>query len=590
VPLSYAPIVKRRPGNGDQLANLADYASARESFSWEDARHELEGLPGGGINIAHEALDRAVHAGQGARLAVRFLSRDGVALEFTYAELLSAASRFAHVVESLAPERGDRVFSLLGRGPALHIAALGTLKSGRVFCPLFSAFGPEPVQTRLALGDARILVTTPMLYERKVAGIREKLPQLQWVLLTGAGGRVLPPGTLDLDRLLAAASPEFATVATTAEDPALLHFTSGTTGRPKGVLHVHDAVVAQQVTARLALDLRPNDRYWCTADPGWVTGMTYGVLAPLLCGATSIVDVEEFDQDRWYQLLAEERISVWYTAPTAIRMLMKAGPELAQARTYSSLRFLASVGEPLNPEAVLWGQSILGMPFHDNWWQTETGGILVANYASVDIKPGSMGLPMPGVQAGIVQRTDDGGGVVEITTPDTPGELAFRPGWPSMFRGYLDNEEKYRQCFAGGWYLSGDLARCDADGYYWFLGRTDDVIKAAGHLISPFEVESALLTHPAVAQAGVIGVPDEVAGTAVKAFVELKSGLRGDAALQRDLLAHARRRLGAALAPREIAFVDALPRTRSGKIMRRLLRARELGLPEGDLSTLEGGA
>jgi len=289
------------------------------------------------------------------------------------------------------------------------------------------------------------------------------------------------------------------------------------------------------------------------------------------------------------ELLAEERITVWYTAPTAIRMLMKAGTDLVRAHAYPSLRFLASVGEPLNPEAVLWGCEAFSMPFHDNWWQTETGGIMIANYAAVDIKPGSMGLPLPGIEAAIIRRSDDGGGEV-VAEPDVVGELALRRGWPSMFRGYLNNEAKYRSCFIGEWYLSGDLAKRDADGYYWFVGRGDDVIKAAGHLISPFEVESALLTHPAVAQAGVIGVPDPVAGAAVKAFVELKPGVTGDAALRRDLLAHARRRLGAAIAPRDIAFVDSLPRTRSGKIMRRVLRARELGLPEGDLSTLEGGA
>ena len=589
MPQLYAPIVKRPPGPGDRQFNLPDYAAACRQFSWEDARRELAGLPGGALNMAHEALDRQVAAGRGAQLAVRFIGRERPPRDYCYADLLHAANRFANVLVSLGTQRGDRVFSLLGRGPALHAAALGTLKGGRVFCPLFSAFGPEPVQTRLSLGGARVLVTTAALYERKIAPVRERLPELRQVLIADAGGSTLPPGTLDLDQLLAEASTDFTTVATDPEDHALLHFTSGTTGQPKGVLHVHAAVVAQQVTARLALDLRAEERYWCTADPGWVTGMTYGVLAPLLCGASSIVDVEEFDPERWYDVLANEQVSVWYTAPTAIRMLMKAGAGLARAHRYPALRFLASVGEPLNPEAVLWGQEVFGMPFHDNWWQTETGGIMVANYASVDIRPGSMGLPIPGVQAAIMQRTKEGA-AIEVTQPDTPGELAFRSGWPSMFRGYLNNEAKYRQCFANGWYFSGDLAQRDADGYYWFLGRTDDVIKAAGHLISPFEVESALLTHPAVAQAGVIGVPDPVAGAAIKAFVELKSGFTGDATLRRELLAHARRRLGVAIAPRDIAFIDTLPRTRSGKIMRRLLRARELGLPEGDLSTLEGGA
>jgi acetyl-CoA synthetase len=386
-----------------------------------------------------------------------------------------------------------------------------------------------------------------------------------------------------------AASPEYETAATTADDYALLHFTSGTTGLPKGVLHAHAAVKVHLATARWVLDLQDGDVYWCTADPGWVTGISYGVIAPLACGVTMLVDREEFDAPRWYEILDTQRVTVWYTAPTAIRMLMKAGVELARARTYPALRHLASVGEPLNPEAVVWGVEAFGRPFHDNWWQTETGGIMVANYPSMDVRPGSMGRPVPGVEAGIVRPREDGG-VDVVDVPGDVGELALRTGWPSMFRGYLNNEERYRKCFRGGWYLSGDLAKRDADGYFWFVGRADDVIKAAGHLISPFEVESALMAHAAVSQVGVIGVPDPVAGAFVKAFVELKAGHSPTEALRRDLMAHARRTLGVAVAPREIAFAGQLPRTRSGKIMRRLLRARELGLPEGDLSTLEGAA
>ena len=389
------------------------------------------------------------------------------------------------------------------------------------------------------------------------------------------------------------ASDAFSTVATKPEDPALLHFTSGTTGTPKGAIHVHGAVVTHHATGRYALDLHPDDRFWCTADPGWVTGTSYGIIAPLLHGVTSLIDREEFDAERWYTLLEQERITVWYTAPTAIRMLMKSGAELAQKHSFPDLRFVASVGEPLNPEAVWWGKEVLGLPIHDNWWQTETGGIMIANTPAFDIKPGSMGRPLPGIEACIVEHLEAEGEpprVRMIDAPDVEGELALKAGWPSMFRGYLNNEARYKKCFAGGWYLTGDLARCDADGYYWFVGRTDDVIKSAGHLIGPFEVESALMEHPAVAEAGVIGKPDPVVGEVVKAFVSLKHGFAPDEALRLDILGHARKRLGAAVAPKEIAFLPVLPRTRSGKIMRRLLKARELGLPEGDTSTLEGGA
>ncbi len=352
-------------------------------------------------------------------------------------------------------------------------------------------------------------------------------------------------------------------------------------------MHVHEAVVAHQATGRLALDLHDGDVFWCTADPGWVTGTSYGIVAPLACGVTSVVDEAEFDLERWYRILEEERITVWYTAPTAVRMLMKAGTAPARARDLSRLRFVASVGEPLAPEGVRWGVEALGRPIHDNWWQTETGGILIANYAAMPVRPGSMGRPLPGITAGVVGRGADGR-LIEAAEGEE-GELAIRPGWPSMFRGYLGDEERYRACFADGWYLTGDLARRDADGFFWFVGRKDDVIKSAGHLIGPFEVESALLEHPAVAEAAVIGKPDPVALEIVKAFVSLKPGHEPSEALRLELLGFGRSRLGRAVAPKELDFLAVLPRTRSGKIMRRLLKARELGLPEGDLSTLEGG-
>jgi acetyl-CoA synthetase len=351
-------------------------------------------------------------------------------------------------------------------------------------------------------------------------------------------------------------------------------------------MHVHGAVVTHHATAKFALDLHPEDVFWCTADPGWVTGTSYGIVAPLLEGVTSIVDEADFDAERWYRILQEQSVSVWYTAPTALRMLMKAGNELPKQFRFPRLRFVASVGEPLNPEAVWWGQDVLGLPVHDNWWQTETGGIMIANTPAMDIKPGSMGKPLPGVEACLVARNDDGT-VRVMEANDTEGELALRAGWPSMFRGYLNAPERYAKCFAGDLYLTGDLARRDADGYYWFVGRSDDVIKSAGHLIGPFEVESVLMEHPAVAEAGVIGKPDPMVGEMVKAFVSLKKGFAPGEALRLELIGHARKRLGAAVAPKEIEFQPSLPRTRSGKIMRRLLKARELGLPEGDTSTLE---
>jgi acetyl-CoA synthetase len=520
-------------------------------------------------------------------VALRWLGSSGASRDFRYAQLRDLTNRFANVLQRIGIGKGERVFVLAGRIPELYIAALGALKNRSVFCPLFSAFGPEPIRARLALGQASVLLTTESLYHRKVAAFRSSLPFLRHVVLVSdAHQPTRVPGTVDYLDLMETASDRFTIEPTDPEDHALLHFTSGTTGAPKGAIHVHEAVVAHHSTGKLALDLHPDDVFWCTADPGWVTGTSYGIIAPLTHGVTSIIDEGDFDAERWYGILQAQKVNVWYTAPTAIRMLMKAGAELARGYDLTALRFLASVGEPLNPEAVVWGRQALGMPFHDNWWQTETGGIMIANYAAVDIRPGSMGKPLPGIDAAIVQKHDDGSLEV-IDQPGVQGELALRPGWPSMFRGYWNEPERYRKCFAGGHYLTGDLARKDEDGYFWFVGRKDDVIKTSGHLIGPFEVESVLMEHAAVAEAGVIGKPDPMAHEVVKAFVSLKTGHEASEPLRRELLAFARTRLGAAVAPKEIDFLTSLPKNRAGKIMRRLLKARELGLPEGDTSTLE---
>lgn len=580
------PRIRKDPARLRPVPHLLDYDATCASFRWDSARALLDGLPGGeGLNMAHEAVDRHVLHGRGAATALRCIAADGARRELDFAELAAQTSRFANALEGLGVSAGESVFVMMGRVPELYVAVLGALKARCVVTPLFSAFGPEPIATRAQMADARVLVTTPELYQRKVHALRERLPGLRHVVVVGEG-ECAGPGVRRWSELLRAASPEYRIQPTDPASTALLHFTSGTTGRPKGAVHVHEAILAHAVTGRYALDLHDGDVFWCTADPGWVTGTSYGILAPLANGVTSVVVEAEFDAQAWYSVLERERVTVWYTAPTAIRMMMKLGAGAVRGYDLSALRFAASVGEPLNPEAVVWGQEAIGLPFHDNWWQTETGGIMIANYAAVDVKPGSMGKPLPGIAAAIVRRSADGG-VEELHAPLADGELALKAPWPSMMRGYLHEDERYRKCFAGGWYLTGDLARRDEDGYYWFVGRSDDVIKSAGHLIGPFEVESALLEHPAVAEAGVIGKPDPVVGEVVKAFVALKPGFEPGEALRRELLGHARKRLGAAVAPKEIDFRPGLPRTRSGKIMRRLLKARELGLPEGDLSTLE---
>jgi len=583
-----------KPSSGWTVApNLLDYERDRAAFSWDEARTELDGLPAGGLNIAYEAVDRHAAGPLANHLALRWLGKRGEVRDFTYAELSATSNRFANVLRELGVGPGDVVAAVTGRIPELYITVLGTLKNQSVLTPLFSAFGPEPIQHRLQLSSARVLVTTDLLYRRKIAEIRSTLPALQYVLIAGGPGAALPTDTMALAPLLEKASDRFEIAATDPERLALLHFTSGTTGKPKGAMHVHQAVLAHSATGRFALDLHPDDIFWCTADPGWVTGTSYGIISPLVRGVTSIVDESEFDAERWYSIVQDQKVTVWYTAPTAIRTMMKIGLEAIGEYDMRSLRFVASVGEPLNPEGVVWGLKAFGLPIHDNWWQTETGGIMIANFAAMEIRPGSMGRPLPGIEAAILERSpeDDSlvieNGVAKEARQGSEGMLALRPGWPSMFRGYLNEPERYQKCFVGGWYITGDLARRDEDGYFWFMGRGDDMIKSSGHLIGPFEVESALMEHPSVAEAGVIGKPDPIAGQIVKAFVALKPGFEASDALRSELLGFGRQRLGAVVAPKEIDFLASIPKTRSGKIMRRLLKARELGLPEGDLSTLE---
>ena len=574
-------------------AGIGDYDEARRSFSWSAAADGLAGLPAGGLNIAHEAVDRHAFSDRGDHVAIRWLAKTGASTDITYRQLAQATSRFAHALRALNGAAGLRVASLAGRVPELYVAALGTLKAGGVFSPLFAAFGPDPIRQRLDLGRIDVLVTTSALYRRKVLPIRESLSTLRHIILID-GTEDAEDGVVSFDDFVAGHPDTFDIEPTDPESLALLHFTSGTTGTPKAAMHVHSAVLAHQVTGQFALDLGPGDIYWCTADPGWVTGTTYGIISPLCNGVTSIIDEGSFDAERWYSIVEQQGVTVWYTAPTAVRMMMRAGLDVARAHDFSRLRVMASVGEPLNPEGVVWGQEAFGQPILDNWWQTETGGIMIANFRGHEVRPGSMGRPLPGIDAAVVSRdqngdvetTEDGQPVI-IDAPDQTGELALRKGWPSMFRGYLGQDDRYAKCFVGDWYCTGDLARRDADGYYWFVGRGDDVIKSAGHLIGPFEVESALLEHPAVSEAGVIGKPDPVAGEIVKAFIALAPGFDDDVELVRDVIGFARSRLGAAVAPREVQVLESIPKTRSGKIMRRLLKARELGLPEGDTSTLE---
>ena len=561
--------------------NLADYDSLRSSWDWDELWAELD-TPDGLVNQAHECIDRHAMGERANKLALIWQSQGLEVEEYTFADLKRETDRAANALRSVGIEKGDRVFFLSDRTPELYFGFFGALKLGALAAPLFSAFGPEPISERVGRAEGKAMITTPKLLS-KVNEIRDNLPSLEHVIIMdGREEHELADTDISWSALIADASDEFEIEKTGPEDWSVMHFTSGTTGLPKGAAHVHNTVVSHYATGKYVMDFQEEDIYWCTADPGWVTGTSYGMFAPWSNGITQVIDEGGFGARRWYETITRFKVTIWYTAPTAIRLLMRSGASAAREHDLSSLRYVMSVGEPLNPEGVVWGLDAFDLPIHDNWWQTETGAIMIANYPSMPIRPGSMGRPFPGIHAAII---DDAGN--EMTEPMAEGQLAVRPGWPSMFRTYWNDEERYDSRFKHGWYLTGDKAKRDADGYFWFVGRDDDVINTAGHLVSPFEVESALIEHEAVAEAGVIGKPDAIAMEVVKAFVTLNDGVEETPQLLRELNRHCRARLGPAVAPREIQVIDILPKTRSGKIMRRLLKARELGLPEGDTSTLE---
>jgi acetyl-CoA synthetase len=555
-----------------------DYDKVAKKFNWDDVKKEIDFFEGGKLNAAYNAVDRHVKTWRKNKVALYWES-DTDSKKFTFAELSVLSNKFANVLKELGVKKGDRVFILLPRIPPLYISFLGILKTGAIAGTMFSAFGPSGIKDRLQDSEAKVLITDTEL-KKRVDEIRFELPALETIVVVGDN---VPKekGVVSYDEEMRKASRNFEIEKMDPEDYSFMLYTSGTTGKSKGIVHAHYAIIQQHITAKWVLDLHEEDVMWCTADPGWVTGISYGILGSWSNGASSVVYEGRFDPAKWYSILEKYQVSIWYSAPTAIRMLMAAGNELPKKYDLSSLRYLCSVGEPLNPEAVKWSMEVLGLPFHDNYWQTETGGILVANYPSMPIKPGSMGRPIPGVKAAIV---DDNGNELPI---GKEGNLAIEPGWPSMMREIWKNPEKYKSYFKGKWYITGDRAHIDKDGYVWFVGRADDVIKTAGERVGPFEVESVLIEHPAVAEAGVIGVPDELRGEVIKAFLVLRPGNEPSEELKEDIKKFVKTRLAGHAYPKDIDFIKTLPKTRSGKIMRRVLKARELGLPEGDLTTLE---
>lgn len=570
--------ISPREKNLKKKPNLADYEKTYRRFTWKEAEGELSWFAGKRLNAAHNAVDRHISGPRKNKVALYWEGETGEKMKFTFAELAELSNQFANVLKKMGIEGEERVFFFLPRVPELYYGFLGAIKTGAIAGTLFSAFGPQALFDRLDSSDAKVLITNKNLLSR-VEKVRKKLPNLKKILLVDANKS--DEGFLSLPALMKKASKKFRIAQTRPTDSAFMLYTSGTTGKPKGVVHQHYAVLAEHQSAKWVLDLGEDDVYWCTADPGWVTGIAYEILGSWSNGASTLVYEGRFSPEKWYQLIQDYKVNVWYTAPTAIRMLSAAPAKLLEKYDFSSLRHLASVGEPLNPEAVYWGQKVFGLPFHDNYWQTETGGIVIANYPSLAIKPGSMGKPLPGILATIVDNKGN------KLPPGKEGDLALAPGWPSMMAKIWRRPKKYDSYFLNNWYITGDRAIKDRDGYFWFIGRADDVIKTAGERVGPFEVESALVEHPAVIEAGVIGKPDPVRGEIIKAFVALAPGEKGSKELVEKLQKHVKTHLAGHAYPREIEFVEKLPKTRSGKIVRRLLRAQELGLPLGDTSTLE---
>lgn len=558
--------------------NLENYEELYQHFKWDQAEKDFSWHQTGKVNLAYEAIDRHAENYRANKVALHYFhpSRKET---YTFKDLKKFSNKAGNVLKVVGKvNKGDRVFIFMPRSPELYFALLGAIKLGAIVGPLFEAFMEDAVKDRLHDSEAKVIITTPELVNRIP---HTELPALETIFIVGENIQE-DDKIKDFLHHFQTASTELDIEWVDRKDGLILHYTSGSTGKPKGVLHVHNAMIQHYQTAKWVLDLQEDDVYWCTADPGWVTGTSYGIFGPWLTGSTNVVAGGRFSPDIWYKTIETFGVTVWYSAPTSFRMLMAAGAEVTEKYTLSSLRHILSVGEPLNPEVIRWGFDVFGHRIHDTWWMTETGAQLICNLPCMDIKLGSMGKPLPGIEAVILD--DDG----NILPPNQMGNLAIKKGWPSMMYTIWNNEEKFNSYFQHDqWYVSGDSAYLDEEGYFWFQGRVDDVIMTAGERVGPFEVESKLIEFPAVAEAGVIGKPDPIRGEIIKAFIALVDGYEKTDQLKEEIRLFVKTGLAAHAAPREIEFCEKLPKTRSGKIMRRVLKAWELGLPTGDLSTME---
>ncbi len=565
------------------MSNIGSYDERVKNFDWSISEKELGHKEGDVLNIGWYCSDRICEQGKSDKIALYHEGFTGEERKYTFNEIRLASNTIGTFLRNLGVKEEDRVCLFMDKIPELYLSFLGVLKIGAIVQPLFSAFGDESLYVRLENAETRVIITQRK-HAGKVRKIIDKLPALEYIIIVDHN-EAKPLREREISFSLAKEKPveNMEIFPTRADSPSVLHYTSGTTGQPKGVRHVHYSLISQYLTTKWVLDLRDDDIYWCTADPGWVTGTSYGIIGPWSMGITQCVLDRGFSAESWYKFIEKYRITMWYSAPTAIRSLMKAGNELVEKYDLSSLRHLASVGEPLNAEAVVWSEKVFGLPFLDTYWQTETGCMMISNYPGMKVKPGSMGKPFPGI-TGVVLDTNTHRPIEEH---GRVGLIAFKPGWPSMMTTYWNNEDKYKEKFSNGWYLAGDRASIDNEGYFWFIGRDDDVINTGGHLVSPFEVESALIEHEAVAESAVVSKPDEVNMEVVKAFITLKPGYEANDDLELSIMNFIRKKLSPLAMPQEIEYVDSLPKTRSGKIMRRILHAKEWGEDIGDTSTLE---
>jgi len=565
------------------MLNIGSYEQRLQDFTWEVSEKELGYTKGAVINIGEYCTDRICRQGKGDKTALIWEGFSGEQKTYTFTDMRQITNSIARFLQNLGIKPGDRVCLFMDKVPELYFGFLGILKMGAIAQPLFSAFGPESLLTRLEDAQTSAIITQKK-HVAKVRQLIEQLPSLKHIIIVDDdGAKPLRDRETAFHMDKAERVDRFDIYPTKAETPSVLHYTSGTTGKPKGAQHVHYSLISQYITAKYVLDLKDDDIYWCTADPGWVTGTSYGIIGAWANGVTQCVMDAGFKAESWYRFAEKNKVTVWYSAPTAIRSLMKEGDEIVKRFDLSSLRHLCSVGEPLNAEAVIWSKKVFGLAFHDTFWQTETGSMMICNYPGMKIKPGSMGKPFPGITATVVDLQNH----EPITKPGVVGLIAIKPGWPSMFRTYWNNEATYRSKFKNGWYICGDRASIDEEGYFWFVGRDDDVINTGGHLVGPFEIESALLEHEAVAESAVVGKPDPINMEVVKAFIALKPGFLASKELDLAIMNFIRKKLSPLAMPQEIEFVPTLPKTRSGKIMRRVLRAKEWGEEIGDISTLE---